>query len=80
MVVLVAGSCALAALLRPVLDRIGDFSLADTRIGMILVYCTFNLPFAIWTLRPTLDGIPKELDEAAYVDGAASCLRRVIRP
>ena len=52
--------------------KIGDFSLADTRIGMILVYCTFNLPFAIWTLRPTIDGIPKELDEAAYVDGASS--------
>lgn len=50
--------------------KIGDFSLADSRIGMILVYCTFNLPFAIWTLRPTLDGIPRELDEAAFVDGA----------
>lgn len=51
--------------------RVGDFSLADSRIGMILVYCTFNLPFAIWTLRPTMEGIPKELDEAAYVDGAS---------
>jgi ABC-type glycerol-3-phosphate transport system permease component len=52
--------------------KIGDFSLLDSRIGMILVYCTFNLPFAIWTLRPTLDGIPKELDEAAFVDGASA--------
>ena len=52
--------------------KIGDFSLADSRIGMILVYCTFNLPFAIWTLRPTLDGIPRELDEAAFVDGASA--------
>lgn len=52
--------------------KIGDFSLADSRLGMILVYCTFNLPFAIWTLRPTLDGIPKELDEAAFVDGASA--------
>ena len=52
--------------------RIGDFALADTRIGMILVYCTFNLPFAIWTLRPTIEGIPKELDEAAYMDGASA--------
>jgi ABC-type glycerol-3-phosphate transport system permease component len=52
--------------------RIGDFTLLDTRIGMILVYCTFNLPFAIWTLRPTVDGIPKELDEAAFVDGASA--------
>lgn len=49
--------------------RFGNFSLLDTRIGMILVYCTFNLPFAIWTLRPTLDGIPRELDEAASIDG-----------
>ena len=51
---------------------IGDFKLYDTRIGMILLYCTFNLPFAIWTLRPTIDGIPKELDEAARVDGAST--------
>ena len=33
---------------------------------------TFNLPFAIWTLRPTIDALPKELDEAAYMDGASS--------
>ncbi len=49
----------------------GNFSLADTKIGMILVYCSFNLPFAIWTLRPTIESIPRELDEAAYVDGAS---------
>jgi multiple sugar transport system permease protein len=52
--------------------KFGDFTLLDTRTGMILVYCTFNLPFAIWTLRPTVDGIPKELDEAAFVDGASA--------
>lgn len=51
---------------------IGDWKLLDTRIGMILVYCTFNLPFAIWTLRPTVDGIPIDLDEAAFIDGASS--------
>ncbi|CAN7609886.1 carbohydrate ABC transporter permease [Rhizobium rhizogenes] len=50
----------------------GDWKLYDTKIGMILLYCTFNLPFAIWTLRPTIDGIPKELDEAATVDGAST--------
>ncbi len=52
--------------------KIGDFILYDTKIGMILIYCTFNLPFAIWTLRPTVDGIPKELDEAAVMDGAST--------
>jgi ABC-type glycerol-3-phosphate transport system permease component len=52
--------------------KIGDFSLYDSQIGMILIYCTFNLPFAIWTLRPTVDAIPRELDEAAFVDGASA--------
>ena len=51
--------------------KIGDFMLYDTRIGLILIYCTFNLPFAIWTLRPTVEAIPHELDEAAFVDGAS---------
>lgn len=60
----------------------GDFKLYDTRIGLILLYCTFNLPFAIWTLRPTIDGIPKELDEAATVDGASTwqVIREVVFP
>lgn len=52
--------------------KIGDYKLYDTRTGMILLYCTFNLPFAIWTLRPTIDAIPKELDEAATMDGAST--------
>jgi ABC-type glycerol-3-phosphate transport system permease component len=61
---------------------IGPFKLYDTRIGLILLYCTFNLPFAIWTLRPTMDGIPRELDEAATVDGASTwqVIREVIWP
>ncbi|NBZ87190.1 carbohydrate ABC transporter permease [Stagnihabitans tardus] len=61
---------------------IGDWKLYDTHVGMILLYCTFNLPFAIWTLRPTIDGIPKELDEAATVDGASTwtVIRHVVFP
>ena len=49
---------------------VGDWKLFDTRTGLILLYCVFNLPFAIWTLRGVIDAIPQELDEAAYVDGA----------
>jgi multiple sugar transport system permease protein len=61
---------------------VGDWKLYDTRIGLILLYCVFNLPFAIWTLRSVIDAIPKELDEAAYVDGATTwqVLTRVILP
>ena len=50
----------------------GDAMMFDTRIGLILLYCVFNLPFAFWLLQGIVDGIPKELDEAAYVDGAST--------
>jgi multiple sugar transport system permease protein len=61
---------------------IGEWKLYDTRIGLILLYCVFNLPFAIWTLRGVIEGIPQELDEAAYVDGATTwqVLTKVILP
>ena len=61
---------------------IGDWKLFDTRIGLILLYCVFNLPFAIWLMKGIIDGIPKELDEAAIVDGANrwTVLTRIIVP
>ena len=62
--------------------KIGNWSLFDTRIGLVLIYCTFNLPFAIWLLKGIMDGIPVELDEAAFVDGASlvSVLTKIIVP
>jgi multiple sugar transport system permease protein len=62
--------------------RAGDWALFDTRIGLILLYCVFNLPFAIWLMKGIMDGIPIELDEAAFVDGATrlTVLRRIIVP
>ena len=62
--------------------KIGDFSLFDTRVGLILLYCVFNLPFAIWLLKGIMDGIPTELDEAALVDGASlfTVLTKIIVP
>ena len=62
--------------------KAGDFMLYDTRIGLVLLYCTFNLPLAIWLLKGVMDGIPTELDEAARIDGAGlwGTLVRVILP
>ena len=37
--------------------------------GLIVTYMTFVLPFSVWTLRGFLLGIPKDLEEAAMVDG-----------
>lgn len=44
-------------------------SLFDTRIGMILAYTSFNLPFAIWMLVAAYRQVPRELEEASLVDG-----------
>lgn len=62
--------------------KVGDFQLYDSQIGLILLYCVFNLPFAIWLLKGMIDGIPIELDEAAWVDGAntVTVLIRIIAP
>ena len=62
--------------------RIGNWTLYDTQIGLILLYCVFNLPFAIWLLKGVVDGIPIELDDAAMIDGAGlwGVLRHVIIP
>jgi multiple sugar transport system permease protein len=43
--------------------------LYGSRLGLITTYLTFTLPFAIWMLVGYLDSIPRELDEAAKVDG-----------
>ena len=62
--------------------RIGNWTLFDTQLGLILLYCVFNLPFAIWLLKGVIDGIPIELDDAAMIDGAGlwGVLRHVIIP
>jgi N,N'-diacetylchitobiose transport system permease protein len=40
-------------------------------LGVIITYMTFALPFAVWTLRGFIIGIPRELEEAAMVDGSS---------
>lgn len=49
------------------LDTIG---LLDSLLGLVLVYATSAIPFALFQLRGAFDSIPKELEEAAMVDGA----------
>lgn len=56
--------------------------LYGSRLGLIITYLTFSLPFAIWMLAGYIDSIPKELDEAAMVDGTGplGALVRVVIP
>ena len=56
--------------------------LTNTYISLILVLVAINQPFTIWMLRSFFAGIPRELDEAAQVDGCTrlQAFRRVIIP
>ncbi|MDR7522585.1 MAG: carbohydrate ABC transporter permease [Armatimonadota bacterium] len=45
--------------------------LYDTRTGLIIAFLTICLPFATWMLKGFIDGVPRELDEAAMVDGCS---------
>lgn len=44
--------------------------LLDTLLGLILVYSTTSIPFSVWMLKGYFDTIPKDLEEAALIDGA----------
>ena len=56
--------------------------LSGTRLGLIITYLTFTLPFSIWMLVGYFDSIPRELDEAAEMDGNGpiGALLRVVVP
>ncbi|MCB1760266.1 MAG: carbohydrate ABC transporter permease [Gammaproteobacteria bacterium] len=43
--------------------------LFDTPLAVALAHCLFNIPLAVWILEGFMSGVPKELDETAYVDG-----------
>ncbi|MGO2586056.1 MAG: carbohydrate ABC transporter permease [Brachybacterium tyrofermentans] len=64
------------------IDATFGIPLVGTRIGLIITYLTFSLPFAIWMLVGYFDGIPQELDQAGKVDGASNLtiLLRIILP
>jgi len=59
----------LAALVIPLYITLSRFGQVDKLSGVIVLYLTFVLPFAVWTLRGFLLGVPKELEESAMVDG-----------
>ena len=47
------------------------FGLANTHIALVLAYCAFSLPFALWMLRSFFQSIPVDIEDAAMIDGAS---------
>lgn len=58
------------------------FHLQGTLLILILTYCLFNLPICVWLLKGVIDGLPKDLDEMAMIEGAntPTILRKIIIP
>jgi glycerol transport system permease protein len=53
----------------PFLQLYSSFGLIDTHIAVALAHCLFNVPLAVWILEGFMSGVPKEIDETAYIDG-----------
>jgi raffinose/stachyose/melibiose transport system permease protein len=60
----------MTALLHPVYVVANTLKLSNTKGGLVFVYTALNLPMSLLILRGTFMGIPKSIEEAAYVDGA----------
>jgi multiple sugar transport system permease protein len=59
------------ALAAPLFLLMREIGWLNSHQGLILVYTALNLPFAVWILRNFYLGIPKEMEEVAWVDGAS---------
>ncbi len=82
LVVLVVQLVPFLALLIPLFLMLQSFNLTDNLWGVSLTYLVLILPYTVWTLRGFISGIPRELDEAALIDGCtrAQVFWRIILP
>ncbi|MFQ3175963.1 MAG: glycerol transport system permease protein [Psychromonas sp.] len=58
-----------AVFLLPFFQLYSSVGLFDTHIGVALAHCLFNVPLAVWILEGFMSGVPREIDETAYIDG-----------
>ncbi|MFC8246591.1 carbohydrate ABC transporter permease [Streptomyces chartreusis] len=80
--ILFATSLPITAIMVPVYALFVRVNLIDTMQGTIFFFAASQLPFAIWLMKNFMDGVPKELEEAAWTDGASplQSLVRIVLP
>ncbi|SMQ19015.1 carbohydrate ABC transporter membrane protein 2, CUT1 family [Streptomyces sp. Ag82_O1-12] len=80
--ILFATSLPITAIMVPVYALFVQVNLIDTMQGTIFFFAASQLPFAIWLMKNFMDGVPKELEEAAWTDGASAfqSLLRIVLP
>ncbi|MGH8737660.1 MAG: carbohydrate ABC transporter permease [Burkholderiales bacterium] len=58
-----------AVFLLPIFQLYSALGLIDTRLAVALAHTLFNVPLAVWILEGFMSGVPKEIDETAFIDG-----------
>ena len=80
--ILLAGFFPPLAMIGPLFLLFRNLGILDSIYPLIIVYCVYTMPITTWLLKNFFEQIPRELEEAALVDGASrlQTLRRVIIP
>ena len=70
------------AIIIPLFLVVGKLGMLNSLRGLVLVYCSFTLPFVIWVMKGYFDTIPVSLEEAALIDGCSrfGTLIRIVLP
>ncbi|WP_127519694.1 carbohydrate ABC transporter permease [Mesorhizobium sp. Z1-4] len=81
-VMLVTQMFPLLMIIAPIYRIVANFGMLNSLTSLIAVYTAFNIPFATFLMQSFFDGIPKDLEEAAMMDGCTrfQALRKVIFP
>jgi multiple sugar transport system permease protein len=72
----------LVMVIPPIYRIMGTLGLTNSLTGLVVIYTAFNVPFATFLMETFFQGVPRELEEAALIDGCTrtGALRRVVLP
>lgn len=82
LLLLITQTFPLVMVIPPIFRIMGTLGLTDNLYGLIVIYTAFNIAFATFLMQSFFDGVPRELEEAAMIDGCTrvTALRRIVLP